>query len=136
MVPEISNISHLDPFVDKRDILRVDRTLRKSNLTEEDNHPIIPPKKSAVSYMIIKRSHHGVALGARGITLNYLKQRCMYIVNANAIVPHLIHKCVICRKQRRKMGYQNMEDLPQERCSAASPFTYCGADMFEPLIIK
>ena len=57
-------------------------------------------------------------------------------MNANAIVQHLMHKCFICRKLRRKMGYQRMADLPQERCTEAAPFTYCGVDKFGPLIIK
>ena len=57
-------------------------------------------------------------------------------MNANAIVRHLIHKCVICRKLRGKRGYQKMADLPQERCTEAAPFTYCGVDMLGPLIIK
>ena len=29
-----------------------------------------------------------------------------------------------------------MADLAQEKCTEADPFTYCGADMFGPLIIK
>ena len=29
-----------------------------------------------------------------------------------------------------------MADLPQERCTEAAPFTYCGANIFGPLIIK
>ena len=57
-------------------------------------------------------------------------------MNANAIVRHLIHKCVICRKLRGKIGYQKMAGLPQERCTEAALFTYCGVDMFGPLIIN
>ena len=34
------------------------------------------------------------------------------------------------------MGYQKIADLPQERYTEAAPFTYCGVDMFGPLIIK
>ena len=29
-----------------------------------------------------------------------------------------------------------MADLPQERCTEAAPFTYCGVDIFGSLIIK
>ena len=29
-----------------------------------------------------------------------------------------------------------MADLPREGCTEVAPFTYCGADMFGPLIIK
>ena len=86
--------------------------------------------------MIIQGSCRSVDHGARGMTLNHLRQRGIWIVNANAIVQHLIHKCVICRKLCGKMEYQKMGDLPQERCTEAAPFTYCGVDMFGPLIIK
>ena len=34
------------------------------------------------------------------------------------------------------MGNQKMADLPQERCTEAALFTYCGVDIFGPLIIK
>ena len=136
MVPESSSISQLDPFLDNRGILRVGGRLRKSNLTGEENHPVILPRKCAVSDMIIRWSHHSIAHGTRGMTLNHVRQRGIWIVNANAIVRQLIHKCVICRKLRGKMGYQKMADLPQERHAEAAPFAYCGVDMFGPLIIK
>ena len=45
MVPESSGISQLDPFLNNRGILRVGGRLRKSNLTEEENHLVILPKK-------------------------------------------------------------------------------------------
>ena len=34
------------------------------------------------------------------------------------------------------MGYQKIDDLQQERCTKAPPFTYFGEDMFGALIIK
>ena len=114
MVPESSGISQLDPFLNNRGILWVGGRLRKSNLTEEENHLVILPKKCAVSNMIIQWSHH----------------------NANAFVQHLIHNCIISCKLRGKTGYQKMADLPQERCTEAALFIYCGVDVFGPLIIK
>ena len=94
------------------EILQVVGRLRKSNLLEEENHPVILPKRFAVSNMIIQWSHHSVTHGARGMILNHLKQRSIWIVNAKAITQHLIHKCVMCRKLHEKMGYQKMADLP------------------------
>ena len=44
MVPESSGISQLDPFLDNRGVLRNGGRLRKSYLTEEENHPVILPK--------------------------------------------------------------------------------------------
>ena len=136
MVPESSSTSQLDPFLDNTGILRVGGRLKKSNLTGEENHPVIIPKKFAVPNMIIQWSHHSVAHGARGMTLNHLRKRGIWIVNANVIVRHLMHECVICHKLRGKIEYQEMVDLPQERCTEAAPFTYCGIDMFRPLTIN
>ena len=52
LFPENSSISHLGPFLDNRGILWVGGKLRKSNLAKE-NHPVILPKKCAVSNRII-----------------------------------------------------------------------------------
>ena len=90
----------------------------------------------SVSDIIIQCSQDSVAHGARGMTMNHLRQRGIWIMNVNAIVRHLIHKCVICCRLRGKVGYQKMAHLPQERCTEAAPFTYCGVDRFVPLIIK
>ena len=86
MVPEISSISQFDPFLDNRGILSVGGRLRKSNLTMEENHPVILLKKYVISNMITHWSHHSVAHWARGMTLNHLRQRGMRTVNVNAIV--------------------------------------------------
>ena len=102
MVPESSSIRQLDPFLDNRSMSQFGGRSRKSNLTEE-NHSVILQMKCAVSNMIIQWNHHGVAHGARGMTLNYLRQKAIWIVNANAIARHLIHKCVICPKLRGKV---------------------------------
>ena len=80
IIPESSSISQLDLFLDNRGILRIDGRLRKSNLTEAENHPVILPKKCVVSKMIIQWSRHSVAHGARGMTLNHLRQRGILIV--------------------------------------------------------
>ena len=86
MVPECSSISQLDPFLDSRSILHIGGRLKIPNLTEGENHPVILPKKCAVSSMSIQWIHHSVAHGAREMTLNCLRQRGLRIVNDNAVV--------------------------------------------------
>ena len=54
-------------------MLWVGGRLRKSNLTEEENHAVIFPKKYAVSNVIIQWCHHSVAHKAREMTLNHLR---------------------------------------------------------------
>ena len=65
LVPKSSSISQLGPFLDKRGILRVDGRLEKSNLTEEENHSVILPQKSAVYNMIIQCSFFSVDVSVK-----------------------------------------------------------------------
>ena len=65
LVPKSSSISQLGAFLDKRGILRVDGRLEKSNLTEEENHSVILPKKSAVYNMIIQCSVFSVDVSVK-----------------------------------------------------------------------
>lgn len=92
MFLESSSISQLEPYLHNRGILWVGERLRKSNLTEEENHPVILPKKCSVFNMNFQWSPHKIAHGARGMTLNYLRQGGIWIVNARAVVWCLLHK--------------------------------------------
>ena len=136
MVPNYSNISQLDPFLNSDNIVRVGGRLRKPSLTEVEQHPVIHPKKSAVSDPVIPWSHINVAHGERGLTLNHLRNNGISIISANAAVQRVIQRCVTCCKLLGKTSFQIMADLPVERCAEVPPFTYYGVDIFYPYLIK
>ena len=86
MVPGHTSISKLDPFLDSDNITPVGGRLRKSSLTEAEEHPVILPKKGSVSDAIIQWSHISVAHGARGLNLNHLRNNGIWVISANAAV--------------------------------------------------
>ena len=133
MVTENSSMSHLGPFFDNRGILRIGRILRKSNLSEEENHPFVV--QINLQFLIWSSSVVITVLLMRQALLivAHLRQRDIWIVNADAFALHLIDKC---HKMCGKMGYWEMAELQQERCTEAAPITYCSVHMFRPLIIK
>ena len=45
-------------------------------------------------------------------------------------------KSIICRRLRGKLEVQKMADLPKETTDEAPSFTYCGLDIFGPILIK
>ena len=51
-------------------------------------------QKSAVSDVIIQWNHNIVARGAKGLTLNYLRNNGIWIISVNAAVRGVIHRCV------------------------------------------
>ena len=129
-------IQNLDPFVDKDGIIRVGGRLKHSYLNNDCKHPVLLPKESTVSNLIIQHYHQIVAHGGRGLTLNEVRSAGYWIIGANSAVKKMVYNCVECRKLRGKIGEQMMANLPLCRVNDAAPFTYCGVDMFGPFLIK
>ena len=65
-----------------------------------------------------------------------LRKTGLWVISANSVVRRTIFRRVTCRKLRGAFGYQNMEDLPKDRCIEAPPFTRYGVDTFEPFVIR
>ena len=135
VLKKASSLTRLDPYIHEG-LLRVGgRLSRADDLPEETKHPIILPRKSHVTNLIIKRLHERLAHAGRGHTLAKLREK-YWVTGANAAVRHLIANCVTCRRNRAPVAEQKMADLPKDRVTPAPPFTYTGVDYFGPYMIK
>ena len=130
-----TRIWRLDPFLDEDGVLRVGGRLRKSNLIDVAKHPVILPK-SVASKRLAESIHRSVQHSGRTTTTCEIRQSGFWIVNISTCVRSIIHKCVLCRLFRGKLGEQKMADLPEERVSCEGPFVYSGVDMFGPFVVK
>ena len=135
-IPRTSRIYGLDPYVDSDGFLRLGGRLSNCELNANIAHPVLLPKNSCISVAIIRWCHKNVAHEGRGLALNKLRQCGFWIVSASSAIRSLIHRCVVCRKFRGKLGDQKMSDAPKERISSDPPFTSCWVDMFGPFAIK
>ena len=131
-----SSLRKLDPFIDAFGIIRVGGRIRNSTLDESIKHPAILPRKGHLTIAIIRWFHLKVEHSGRNMTLNELRVNGYWVINGCSIIRSLISKCVGCRHLRGRTGEQKMANLPEERMSEAPPFTYSGADMFGPFVIK
>ena len=129
-IKKSSQIYNLDPYIDEDDIIRVGGRLNKSNLNSECKHPIVLPKGSPISKLIIGWCHKKTGHAGRGMALNEIQTSGFWIVCANSATHKFIHYCVVCRSLRGKLGEQKMAELPFE-----PPFTYWGVDLFGPFVI-
>ena len=131
-----SKLYKLDPFLDEDGILRVGGRLVQSSLLYGVKHPMLLPRKSHVTELIIKFHHERVSHQGRGMTVGELRSSGYWILGCTKAVSSHIHKCVPCRKMRGKAQGQKMANLPTERLEPTPPFTHCGIDCFGPFMVK
>ena len=121
-----SALLKLDPFVDEQGLIRVGGRLENSTLSFEVKHPIVLPRSSQVTNLIIDHFHKKVKHQGKGLTMNEIRSNGLWILGLNAAVAAYIYKCVQCRRQRRPTEGQKMANLPKDRVKSAPPFTFCG----------
>ncbi|KAG1968718.1 nek6 [Pimephales promelas] len=134
-IPKSSPLLCLDPFLDGG-LLRVGGRLKGSSLSQELKHPIILPKDSHITKLILSHYHAQICHQGRSQTLMELRSNGFWAIGGSKLVARLIHRCVKCRKLRRPVEEQRMSELPRERCEVSAPFLFCGMDCFGPFITK
>ena len=93
-----SSLYKLDPFVDKNGLLRTGGRIRPADVPLEVKHPLILPKKSRISDLIVRNFHESVGHHqGRGVTHNTIRQAGYWIVDGRSTVARTISKCVTCR---------------------------------------
>ena len=90
VVGKKSPIYRLDPFIDPQDrLLRVGGRISKAYVTKDTKHPILLPKHSHVTKLIIRDQHHKLAHAGRNHVLSSLRNK-FWIINANAEMSYFI----------------------------------------------
>ena len=106
-----NSLKKLDPILDDG-LLRVGGRLQRAQLDYDAKHPVILPKKTHVSNLII--SHYHQVSGHSGLehTLSLVRQR-YWIINGRVSVRRVTNECFSRRRQAPAMQ-QKMSDLPED----------------------
>ena len=131
-LPKSSLLAKLSPVIDKDGLLRVGGRLNQADLSNEERHPIILPKSSHVSALIIQHYHEKVQHQGRVFTHGAIRRSGYWIIGDKRLVNSIIDKCIKCKRLRGQCQIQKMADLPADRVSPAPPFSYVGLDVFGP----
>ena len=130
-----SSIRKLDPIL-VEGMLRVGGRISKSAMPMDLKNPIILPKDSTISKLILGHIHQQIGHSGRSHMLSRLNQR-FWLPRANSAARKIIKACVFCRRMLATVGEQKMADLPEDRVSPdLPPFTHVGIDFFGPLEVK
>lgn len=130
-----SNLKSLSPYLDENGIMRVGGRLQKSLLAEETKHPIILPRNSHLSKLIISDAHLNTLHGGLQLVISYIRE-AYWIIGIRNLVKQQIRTCVTCVRQNAKTQNPFMGSLPSVRCKPARAFLHSGVDYAGPIKIR
>ena len=131
-----STLHCLNVFVDDEGVLRVGGRLQESSLPFGVKHPAVLPKDHHVTSLIIGHYHNTIQHQGRAMTINEIRSNGLWIIGCSSAVAAHIHRCVKCRRMRRRVSEQKMANLLQDRVEPSPPFTFSGMDCFGPFLVK
>ncbi|XP_078032623.1 uncharacterized protein LOC144467610 [Augochlora pura] len=131
-----SRLIPLNPFLDKKGIIRVGGRLSNADIRYAQKHPIVLPRSHPVTTLIIRFEHlQTLHSGTQG-TLNAVRQRYWPIDGKN-MTRHIIRKCARCFKAKPTSPPDYLlGNLPRDRLVASRPFENSGVDYCGPLFVK
>lgn len=127
-----SNLLALNPFVDKKGLLRVGGRIQNSNLTFENKHPIILPSDSRFTQLLFEREHIRLLhIGPQALLCSIREN--YWPLKGKSVARRVTHRCVICCRNKPRMLSQIMGQLPADRVTPNRPFFVTGVDFAGPI---
>ncbi|XP_062544887.1 uncharacterized protein LOC134211735 [Armigeres subalbatus] len=132
-----SHIRNLNPFLDKKGILRSNGRLSNvSCLPPSAKNHIILPQKHHVTKLILQHYHERFYHQKFETVIAAIRQK-FWVVNIRVALKNVRKQCQFCKNTRTKPIPPLMAPLPEFRTTPhMKVFTYTGVDYFGPMIIS
>ena len=129
-------IHQLGLYLDDDGLIRCRGRLQYAQLPHSTKYPILIPKESHLSTLIVRATHCLVLHGGVRETLTELRQS-YWIPKGRQLVKKEISKCVTCRKvEGPPFRSVNSPPLPDIRVTRSQPFQVTGIDYAGPLYVR
>ena len=125
----------LSPQLDSDDKLRVGGRLANAPLDMTARHPVILPRESEVTRLIIAAYHKSLMHAGAEHVVNDMRQK-FWVPRARAAVRRVLAACPVCRRRRAQPQPPRLADLPAVRFDSYRAFHNVGIDFFGPLLVK
>ena len=76
----------LDCFIDGNGLIRVGGRLSKAKMSSSITNPVVLPKSSHVTQLLVGHCHEKVKHQGRGMTLNETRSRGFWIIGSSSVV--------------------------------------------------
>ena len=132
-----SALSHLSPFLDSENVMRVSGRCRKGDhLSYESRFPIILPNHKDENTCSLIRHYHERNMHTTKLQTYYLLREKFFILGGKNSVSFVLNRCMNCQRLTKLPAAQREGDLPKERIDTVAPFTNSGIDCFGPYYLR
>lgn len=128
-----SPLYRLTPQLDSNGLLR--GRLQFSKLSSDAKTPLILPRNSRLTTLVIDSHHRRTLHGGPQLTLSSIRQQ-FWIIGGRVPIRSFIHRCMICARHRAATSQQLIGQLPAPRVTLCRPFFHTGVDYAGPLTLK
>jgi transposase InsO family protein len=134
IIPRMGSLQKKQILLDGQGILRlVTRLTNADFMSEEEKQPIILPRQSAFTRLVVRSAHEEVGHLGRQSTMAELRRR-FFIAKMDSLVRHELYKCKKCREIRPIQVTAPLAPLHDSRLKVGShAFAECGMDHFGPI---
>ncbi|XP_055906234.1 uncharacterized protein LOC129941590 isoform X1 [Eupeodes corollae] len=134
-MPSNSKLLSLFPFLDDADnFLRVGGRLQEVEANQNLAHPIILPKSSHITKLIVIDLHARIFHGGTSAVLSNLRSK-YWIIRGRQLVKNIIKNCFVCKMLRGQAASQPFAPVPKDRMLSAKAFDVTGIDFAGPLYV-
>lgn len=131
-----TSLCSLHPFVDSDKILRVGGRLTNApNIPYDKMHPIILPKSSNLTKLMILKEHKRLLHAGAKLIWSSLSQK-YWIMSGLREIKKVLHSCVKCFRIKAEGARVLMGSLPSNRVTANRAFQVVGVDFCGPFNLK
>lgn len=136
LTPVSGSLKPLSPFLDDIGLIRVGGRLHHAPIAYAKQHPIVLPKDSDITILIVRDEHLKLLHAGQRLVLTSLRQR-FWIVDGLRTVKKILHKCIICFRLKAAATTQLMGSMPSVRVTAGGrAFQRIGTDFAGPVSVK
>lgn len=122
----------LCPFLDAQSILRVGGRLTNAPLGYDVRHPMLLPKKSRLTELVIQDVHES-HLHPGPQAVQFLLNQKFWVLSAKHAIKSCISRCIRCFRVKPTGVQPIMASLPSNRVSGVKAFAVVGCDYAGPL---
>ena len=125
----------LNPIL-REGVVRVGGRLSSAPVDFSFRHPVILPKESHFTDLVVRQYHESSGHCGYNGTLSSLREM-HWIERGSSAVKKVLDSCVVCKRQKAPPCEQFMSDLPAARTQIHEPpFFHTGVDYFGPILVK